>query len=586
MITIEFGAAENQTLDSNSLFIRFMGDDFQENLNKMKSFWNRVYLKQTYEWEVPFSCWKEIEQLYQNTEIKYLNQPPKAKKVTDDDILNGLDFNGYNLYDYQLEGVKFGLNHHNFLLLDEQGLGKTLQIITLARYKKEHQGLKHCLIICGINSLKWNWVKEVHKFCKLEDAIVLGTRVNKKGNVVSITKEETKEQIDSCPEQFFWIINIEKMRIDKEETKNKSGIVHHLNKLIEQGDLGMIVIDECHKVKSITSSQSKGILTLDSKASKVGMTGTLLVNNPYDLYCPMSFVGLINYNKWVFERKFVIKDDWGNVIGYQNMDDLHNILYKSSIRRTKDILDLPEKMYKQEWLEFSKEEQSVFNQLIGEESFKLDKIEEPFDMMAIITRMRQATVASGLLTTKCNKSTKFDRLKDILEEAKNNNEKVLVFCPFTQALELGLEYCKEYNPKIVKGGMGQGVQQTVDEHENTEGFSVLFAQEATLGVGYTLTNTSIVVFLSPPWSRATYDQCCDRCHRIGQKKTVQIIDLLVQNTYDEIIYKKLHGKGAMSDVLVDGKEVDSVKQYFDDMHITFKKQSYEDKSEIRTLLDG
>ena len=586
MITIEFGAAENQTLDSNSLFLRFMGDDFQENLNKMKSFWNRVYLKQTYEWEVPFSCWKEIEQLYQNTEIKYLNQPPKAKKVTDDDILNGLDFNGYNLYDYQLEGVKFGLNHHNFLLLDEQGLGKTLQIITLARYKKEHQGLKHCLIICGINSLKWNWVKEVHKFCKLEDAIVLGTRVNKKGNVVPITKEETKEQIDSCPEQFFWIINIEKMRIDKEETKNKSGIVHHLNKLIEQGDLGMIVIDECHKVKSITSSQSKGILTLDSKASKVGMTGTLLVNNPYDLYCPMSFVGLINYNKWVFERKFVIKDDWGNVIGYQNMDDLHNILYKSSIRRTKDILDLPEKMYKQEWLEFSKEEQSVFNQLIGEESFKLDKIEEPFDMMAIITRMRQATVASGLLTTKCNKSIKFDRLKDILEEAKNNNEKVLVFCPFTQALELGLEYCKEYNPKIVKGGMGQGVQQTVDEHENTEGFSVLFAQEATLGVGYTLTNTSIVVFLSPPWSRATYDQCCDRCHRIGQKKTVQIIDLLVQNTYDEIIYKKLHGKGAMSDVLVDGKEVDSVKQYFDDMHITFKKQSYEDKSEIRTLLDG
>ena len=206
--------------------------------------------------------------------------------------------------------------------------------------------------------------------------------------------------------------------------------------------------------------------------------------------------------------------------------------------------------------------------------------------MAIITRMRQATVASELLTTKCTKSTKFDRLKDILEEAKNNNEKVLVFCPFTQALELGLEYCKEYNPKIVKGGMGQGVQRVVDEHENTEGFSVLFAQEATLGVGYTLTNTSIVVFLSPPWSRATYDQCCDRCHRIGQKKTVQIIDLLIQDTYDEMIYKKLHGKGAMSDVLIDGAEMDSVKQYFTDMGIEFKKQSLEKEKEIKTLLDG
>lgn len=586
MITIEFGAAEHQTLDSNSLFMRFYGDDFRENLDKIKSFWNRTYIKETYEWEVPFSCWSEIKELYKDTPIRYLNQPPKARQVTDDDVLQGLDFNGYNLYDYQLEGVKFGLNHHNFLLLDEQGLGKTLQIISLARYKKEHRGLKHCLIICGINSLKWNWVKEVHKFCKNEDAIVLGTRVNTRGKVVPISTEDTKKQIDSCPEQFFWIINIEKIRLNKEDEKNKSGIVHHFNKQIEQGNLGMVVIDECHKVKSITSSQSKGILALDNKASKVGMTGTLLVNNPYDLYCPMSFVGLINYNKWIFERKFVIKDDWGNVIGYQNMEELHNILYKSSIRRTKDILDLPEKIYKQEWLEFSKEEQSVFNQVIGEEPFNLDKIDEPFEMMAIITRMRQATVASELLTTKCHKSIKFDRLKDILEEARNNNEKVLVFCPFTQALELGLKYCEEYKPRLVKGGMGQGVQQVVDAHENTEGFSVLFAQEATLGVGYTLTNTSIVVFLSPPWSRATYDQCCDRIHRIGQKKTVQVIDLLVQNTYDEIIYKKLHGKGAMSDVLVDGKELDSVKQYFADMNITFKKQSLTKETEIRTLLDG
>lgn len=466
------------------------------------------------------------------------------------------------------------------------GLGKTLQIITLARYKKEHRELKHCLIICGINSLKWNWVKEVEKFCKDEKAIVLGTRVNSKGKIVTVTVAETKEQIDSCPKEFFWILNIERIRLTSEDKKSKTGIVHHLNKLIESGELGMIVIDEIHKSKSITSAQSKGIMELDSKASKVGLTGTLLVNNPYDLYCPMSFVGLLNYNKWTFENKFVIKDEWHQVIGYQNMDELHNILYKSSIRRTKDLLDLPEKMYKQEWLEFSKEEQSVFNQVIGQEDFKLDKIDEPTEMMAVITRMRQATVASELLTTKCTKSVKFDRLKDIMDEAKINNQKVLVFCPFTQALELGMKYCKDYKPKLVKGGMGQKIQEVVDEHENTEGFSVLFAQEATLGVGYTLTNTSIVVFLSPPWSRATYDQCIDRTHRIGQKRTVQVIDLLVQDTYDEMIFTKLHGKGAMSDVLIDGAEMDAVKQYLEGMGIEFKKQSLEKEKEVRTILDG
>ena len=353
----------------------------------------------------------------------------------------------------------------------------------------------------------------------------------------------------------------------------------------EKDELGIFVLDEAHKVKNSESAQAQGILNLNSKISKMLMTGTLLVNNPYDLYCPMTLCGLINYNKWTYERKFVIKDDWGQVLGYQNMEELHDILYKSSLRRTKDMLDLPPKLYKQEWLEFSPDEEKVFQQVLGNIPFELEKIEEPDDIMAIITRIRQATVASELLTSSVTHSTKFDRLNDILEEAKINNEKVLVFCPFTEALKLGLKYCSEYKPKLVCGGMGNKVQEVVNEHENTDGFSVLFAQEATLGVGYTLTNTSICVFLSPPWNRATYDQCSDRIHRIGQKKTVQIIDLLIKDTYDENIYKKLHGKGAMSDSLIDGQESDEINNYIKDMNITFTKHT-KVQEKPKTLLDG
>lgn len=124
MITIEFGAAENQTLDPNSLYIKMFGNDFKQSLERIKGFWNRKYLKMSHEWEVPYSCFEEIKELFSDTEIKYLNDPPKAKVVTNNDITNGMDFNGYNLYDYQLEGVKYGLNHHNFLLLDDMGLRK------------------------------------------------------------------------------------------------------------------------------------------------------------------------------------------------------------------------------------------------------------------------------------------------------------------------------------------------------------------------------------------------------------------------------------------------------------------------------
>lgn len=581
MVIIEFGKAEHLTLDKNSLFIRFVGSDFKENVARIKGYWNRKYIADSKEWECPFSCWEEIKQLYSDTYIQYLNEPPKAKFVTDDDILEGLDFNGFNLYDYQLEGVKFGLNHHNFLLLDEQGLGKTLQIITLARYKKKHRGLKHCLIICGLNSLKFNWQKEVEKFCSDERAIILGTRKNTKGKIVNMTIEETKQQIESCPSEFFWVINIEKMRLTDSENKAGTGIVNYFNREIEKGNLGMVVVDEIHKCKNPQSQQGKGLLAFSNDADRIGMTGTLLVNNPYDLYAPMTFTGLINYNKWLFEKKFVIKDDWGKPMGYQNMDELHSILYKSSIRRTKDLLDLPPKMYKQEWLEFTDEEQKVFDAVTGNGNMGiLDKIEPPIDVFAKITRMRQATTCGELLSSKCHFSTKFDRLNDILEEARYNGQKVLVFCQFTEALKLGKEYCKEYQPKLVIGGMGSKVQETIDEHENTNGFSCIFAQEATLGAGFTLANTEIVVFLTPPWNKATYDQCCDRVHRIGQKNTVQIIDLLIKDTYDELVYLKLHGKGAMSKALIDGEMTPEIRKALGNLGIDFVEG---DKEILHTL---
>lgn len=133
MVFFEFGKAEKQTLERNSVFISFKfgwdtkgKEEFSKAITIIKQYWNRVYHPNTNEWEVPFSCYEEIKQLYNGYEIYYKNDPPKAKIITQDDIVNGMDFNGFNLYDYQLEGVKYGLNHTNWLLLDEQGLRKNI----------------------------------------------------------------------------------------------------------------------------------------------------------------------------------------------------------------------------------------------------------------------------------------------------------------------------------------------------------------------------------------------------------------------------------------------------------------------------
>ena len=61
-----------------------------------------------------------------------------------------------NPFEHQLDGIEFGKNHNCWLLLDDPGLGKTLQMIYLAKELKLQKNLEHCLIICGINSSKVN----------------------------------------------------------------------------------------------------------------------------------------------------------------------------------------------------------------------------------------------------------------------------------------------------------------------------------------------------------------------------------------------------------------------------------------------
>lgn len=609
MIIMEFGKAELQSLEKNSMFISFPkgSPTFWEDRNKMANFWNRKFNSETKEWEVPYNekIFEEIRELF-NDEIYYMNERPKRRASAEiEAILNNFDWGKFKPYPYQVEGIKYGLTKRNWILGDTMGLGKSFQTLQLANIQKSEGKLKHCLVICCVNSLKYNWKNEIEKFTK-ESAVILGTRYGKtdktKNKLYDMSIEETKVQIKNCPEEFYWIINVEKIRATKEEEKLGDTIVDALNVHIEKGELGMIIIDEIHMCRNPKAQQSKMLIKLGVREEKVGkrinrvpmnvvkigMSGTLVVNDPLNLYVPMNVVGLITTDYWTFGNRYFIKDRFGGVCGFQNVDELKNILHNSFIRRTKEEVakDLPPVVFKDEILEMSPEETRIFNELTGKIQSELngdeytstlldtvpynqlvDKIDLPTTIMSIITRMRQCATHTGLLSSTVQKSTKFERLKDILEEARQNGEKVLVFCQFTQAIEIAKEYFREYNPKIIVGGLGDKVMNIVKEHEESEGFSVIFAQTQTLGVGHSLPNTTQCVFLTLLWDYATFEQCFNRCHRITSKKSVTVTNLIMKDTYDEHIYDMIYAKKAMGDIVVDMKEIEACKEYLKKLNI-------------------
>lgn len=562
MIYIRYGEPDKQNVNDFSAYLSFTYNPmYVEEIKKLPCrFWN----PSRKEWEIPLNLVPMVKQFEPN--IKELNEAPIFAPPAVVDIKE-LKFKTPS-FPHQLEGVKYGIEHNNWLLGDQQGLGKTKQMIDLAVWKKEHNGLKHCLIICGVNNLKYNWIDEIKKHSDESGKAIGFTKPGKEP-----TMNERIEDLKSKPEEFFWITNIETLRCHKEGRFYKSEIVDTINEFIKDGELGLVIVDEIHKAKNPTSMQGRGLLKIKG-CQKIGLSGTLLVNKPMDLYMPLSFIQALTMNYYQFMNRYTVQDIWGTPIGYQNMGELQELMNNNMLRRTKDLLDLPEKIHQDIYLEMSNDERRLYNEIVNATKKECDKISNPTLILPKLTRMRQVLCHTGLVSTQVVKSTKFEKLRDILEEAQLTGEKVIVFSMFRELIEMALKEFEDMKPLHIWGQMNQiELQEQKDTFQNTPGFQVLFGQTMAAGTGHTLNEASIVVFLDLPWNKATMEQAEDRAHRIGTKHTVTVISLLMKDSYDELLNKMIIEKASFGDILVDGKDSKEFKKF---IRCIFKEESYDE----------
>ena len=192
----------------------------KEIVDTVKQIPNAIYHKKLQCWEIPTtSLARAIELLtnYDSLNINFLPDICEKENIT-------YDLSNFKTtpYSYQKEGINFGLNTPKWLLLDQPGLGKTLQMIYLAQELKRRENIEHCLIICGINTLKHNWKNEIQTHSDLSCRI-LGERINRKGKVKIGSINDRLEDLKTPIEEFFVVTNIETLRnsdIIKELTKD------------------------------------------------------------------------------------------------------------------------------------------------------------------------------------------------------------------------------------------------------------------------------------------------------------------------------------------------------------------------------
>lgn len=547
------------SLSKLSAFVSF---DYDPNLvSIVKELGTRVYIPEDKSWEIPDSV-----------------VPSLLNRLTDYDVtLTGRMHHEQNMqinlpkgfifttkpYQHQVEGVMYGLENDSFLLGDDQGLGKTKQIIDIALCRKASEGMKHCLIICGINGTKYNWADEV-KIHSSEDAWVLGTRFTKRPPIKMVeggTKEKL-EDLNNIPHQFFWITNIETLRGGAyKEGKAKNAkyrfpVAERIQELIDNGTIGMVAFDEAHKAKNPDSQQGKALLSIDTPHA-IPMSGTFLLNNPLDLYLPLAWAGFENHSFYQYKKHFCVMGGYGGkeVVGYKNLDELRAIMSKVMLRRTKgDVLDLPPKVHVNEYVEMTSEQKKLYEDVRKQIKADIDKIKLHPDPMSQMLRLRQVTGYPGVLSTTITESAKMDRLEEMVEEIASVGEKCIVFSQWSTMTNVVRNKLKRFNPAYITGEVAS--EERMDEikrFQNDPECKVIIGTIGAMGTGLTLTAASTVIFLDEPWNRGIKDQAEDRAHRIGTRGTVRIVTLITKDSVDEGVYNLVQKKGRMADLLIDGK---------------------------------
>lgn len=457
-------------------------------------------------------------------------------------------------FKHQVEGINFGLNHDKWLLLDDQGLGKTLQMIYLAQVLKNQGKISHCFIICGVNSLKYNWAKEIEKYSNL-DYTILGQKVSKTGRVSISSVSERISKLKSGCKEFFIITNAETLQNSKfAEAFNKS-----------KSSYGMIVVDEIHRMKNPQSQSAKTLMKLKADY-KVGLTGTVILNVPENAYIPLKFTENIGSTYTQFKNMFSVYGGFGGVqvIGHKNLELLQDLLSTVGLRRLKsEVLDLPKKTYVTEYVEMKKEQDQLYRLVEQGIASELDKLDHKPTIMEEITinmRLRQITAYPGIVSTDTEQSAKMDRLVELIDDIVAQGDKVVVFNTFKGAAYKEYEMLSHYNPLIGTGDQSDAeISNSVSKFQSDDDNKVFVCTWQKMGTGVTLTKASYIIFVDTPWTDGDFQQASDRIYRIGQSKPVTIITLITKGTYDERVQEILNHKEALSGYLLDSRESDDLQ---------------------------
>lgn len=453
-------------------------------------------------------------------------------------------------YAYQREGIEFAARAGRCVIADEMGLGKTLQSVGAAMLLHREGYVSSVLVICP-TSLKYQWQHEIKAYTGEDATVIEGSPVVRKGLYAG--------------DSLFKIVSY--------NTFN--------NDVRTSGDMetDMVIMDEVQRLKNWNTQIARSARRLRSDYAVI-LSGTPLENKLEELYSIVQLVDQYVLGPYyLFRDRHIVTSDSGKVTGYKDLNSIGKTLEGVLLRRSKsDVsLQLPARMDQNLLVPMTKEQMAVHNgckELAARIVYKWRRMRflsetDRRRLLAYLSQMRMACDSTFVLDQRTRHDTKVDETLDILDSILGSgDEKVVIFSGWermTRLIAEGLE-ARGIAFSNLNGSVPSPKRKEIIGRFETDPAIRVFLSTDTGATGLNLQAASYVINLDLPWNPAVLEQRVGRVYRIGQRRNVQVINLVSVGTIEENMLTRLRFKTDLFDGVLNGGE-DSV--FLDDNKLDF-----------------
>ncbi|MBD8057307.1 DEAD/DEAH box helicase [Rhodococcus ruber] len=428
---------------------------------------------------------------------------------------------------YQLAGLQWLTGRERgAILADDMGLGKTIQAIALML---QQPGSAH-LVICP-TSVSANWEREITRHTP--GLRVVGHREEPRPGTVTITTYARLRRDPGRLTGLRW---------------------------------GVAAFDEAQQIKNPRTLAYRTAKAIPA-GYRLAITGTPVENELGDLWALGDLVspGFLGTRRRFHDRYVVPIQHRGSSTAADRLAALTGDLV---LRRTKTEVapELPPREVIDVACTITAEQRRLYERALTEafDTGLGSGAARRTTVLALLTRLKQICNHPALVLGEQGplpeRSGKFDRLGDMLDEVIHTGTGCLVFTQYTamgRLLAADLADRHGLTVPFLHGGLRPAARnRIVEEFQASEGPSILVLSLRAAGFGLNLTRATTVVHYDRWWNPAVEDQASDRAHRIGQDQPVTIYTLRTAGTVEDHIATMHQRKRGLAQAALSGGEAD------------------------------